>query len=258
MCGFACLWRHDDETLAKRMIEKIEHRGPDETQVYRSRRVPAIMAHCRLSIIGPSDGSQPIYEGDNILVANGEIYNYSDLRAILGESAFETRSDSETILHLFRSNQLRWVTKLDGMFAFVLATPERIIAARDPLGIKPLYVAHLNHGGLAFCSELKAFDGLGLSDIEAIKPGEMFDSSEGSRRWFRMPQGAAEPEPEFDLEAVCHELRLTLEDAVRKWMVADVEVGSFLVGWARLFNYRSHRRSNHRPTSEDILGWLGR
>ena len=111
MCGFACLWQHDDERLAKRMIEKIEHRGPDETQVYRSPNVPAIMAHCRLSIIGPSDGSQPIYSADNILVANGEIYNYSDLRAILGESAFETRSDSETILHLFRSNQLRWVTQ---------------------------------------------------------------------------------------------------------------------------------------------------
>ena len=64
MCGFVCLWRHGDESLAKRMIEKIEHRGPDETQVYRSPTVPAIMAHCRLSIIGPSDGSQPIYEGD--------------------------------------------------------------------------------------------------------------------------------------------------------------------------------------------------
>ena len=159
MCGFACLWQHDDVALAKRMIEKIEHRGPDETQVYRSPNVPAIMAHCRLSIIGPSDGSQPIYSADNILVANGEIYNYNDLRAILGESAFETRSDSETILHLFRSNQLRWVTKLDGMFAFVLATPERIIAARDPLGIKPLYVALLDEG-LAFCSELKPSNAL--------------------------------------------------------------------------------------------------
>jgi asparagine synthase (glutamine-hydrolysing) len=187
------------------------------------------MAHCRLSIIGPSDGSQPIYSADNILVANGEIYNYTDLRAILGESAFETRSDSETILHLFRSNQLRWVTKLDGMFAFVLATPQRVIAARDPLGIKPLYVAHLKPG-LAFSSELKAFDGLGLSKIEAIGPGQMFDSLDGPRRWYRIPQGAAEAEPDFDLDAVCRELRLTLEDAVRKWMVADVEVGSFLSG----------------------------
>jgi len=230
MCGFACLWKHDDEALATRMIEKIEHRGPDETQTYRAPSVPAIMAHCRLSIIGPSDGSQPIYQGDNILVANGEIYNYHDLRAILGESAFETRSDSETILRLFRSNQLRWVTKLDGMFAFVLATPNRVIAARDPLGIKPLYVATLSSGGLAFCSEIKAFDGLGLEKIEAIGPGELFDSLDGTRRWYRIPQGAAEPEADFDLDAVCRELRLTLEDAVRKWMVADVEVGSFLSG----------------------------
>jgi asparagine synthase (glutamine-hydrolysing) len=153
--------------------------------------VPAIMAHCRLSIIGPSDGSQPIYEGDNILVANGEIYNYNDLRAILGESAFEPRSDSETILLLFRSNKLRWVHQLDGMFAFVLATPERVIAARDPLGIKPLYVAGLDPG-LAFCSELKAFDGLGLTKIQAIGPGEMFDTLDGPRRWFRIPHGAAE------------------------------------------------------------------
>jgi asparagine synthase (glutamine-hydrolysing) len=211
------------------MIEKIEHRGPDQTQIYRSPNVPAIMAHCRLSIIGPTDGSQPIYAGDNILVANGEIYNYNDLRAILGESAFQTRSDSETILHLFRSNQLRWVNRLDGMFAFVLATPERIIAARDPLGIKPLYVAHLDDG-LAFCSELKAFDGLGLSRIEAIGPGMLFDSLKGTRKWFRIAQGAAQEEPGFDLTAVSRELRLTLEDAVRKWMVADVEVGSFLSG----------------------------
>ena len=84
--------------------------------------------------------------------------------------------------------------------------------------------------GLAFCSELKAYDGLGLSQVEAIGPGELFDSAGGTRRWFRIAQGAAEPEPGFDLEAVCRELRLTLEDAVRKWMVADVEVGSFLSG----------------------------
>jgi asparagine synthase (glutamine-hydrolysing) len=229
MCGFACLWKIDDQALAQRMIDKIAHRGPDQVAIYKSPSVPAVMAHCRLSIIGPSDGSQPIYSADNILVANGEIYNYADLRAILGESAFETRSDSETILHLFRSHQLRWISRLDGMFAFVLATPERIIAARDPLGIKPLYVAHLD-GGLAFASELKAFDGLGLEKIEAIPPGGMYDSEDGTRMWFRIAQGAAEPEPGFDVDAVAHELRLVLEDAVTKWMVADVEVGSFLSG----------------------------
>jgi asparagine synthase (glutamine-hydrolysing) len=229
MCGFVCLWKIEDRELAHRMIKKIAHRGPDEVRVSQAPNVPAVMAHCRLSIIGPENGSQPIYSAENVLVANGEIYNYADLRAILGESAFETESDSETILHLFRSDELRWIAKLDGMFAFVLATPERIIAARDPLGIKPLFMARIGKG-LAFASELKAFDGLGLRQVEAVDPGAMFDSIDGFREWYRMPRGAAELEPEEDPEPIWRELRLVVEAAVRKWMVADVEVGAFLSG----------------------------
>ena len=229
MCGFVCLWRVGDEALAQRMIEKIAHRGPDAVQVSRPADAPVVMAHCRLSIIGTEDGAQPIQQRPDMLVVNGEIYNHADLRAILGESAFETASDSETILHLFRSGALRWVSRLDGMFAFVLATRERIIAARDPLGIKPLYMARVG-GGLAFASELKAYDGLGLTEIEAIPPGSLFDSVDGPRRWWRTPHGAAEAEPDLDVDAVASELRLVLEEAVAKWMTADVEVGSFLSG----------------------------
>jgi len=229
MCGFVCLWRIGDEAMASRMIGRIAHRGPDAVDVIRAEGAPCVMAHCRLSIIGPEDGAQPIYRRPDLLVVNGEIYNHADLRAILGEASFETASDSETILHLFRSGALRWVSRLDGMFAFVLATRERIIAARDPLGIKPLYMARIGEG-LAFASELKAFDGLGLGAVEAIAPGTLYDSRDGRRRWYRLPHGAAEPEPEFDLEATARELRLVLEDAVAKWMVADVEVGAFLSG----------------------------
>ncbi|MPY72914.1 MAG: asparagine synthase (glutamine-hydrolyzing) [Alphaproteobacteria bacterium] len=229
MCGLVCLWNVGDEALAARMIDKIAHRGPDAVQVARLENAPVIMAHCRLSIIGPQDGAQPISQGPDILVANGEIYNHADLRAILGESAFETASDCETILHLFRSNALRWIDRLDGMFAFVLATRERIIADRDPLGIKPLYVARIGKG-LAFASELKAFDGLGLTAIEAIPPGTLYDSRDGWRQWYRTPQGAAKAEPGLDVDATARELRLVLEEAVAKWMVADVEVGSFLSG----------------------------
>jgi asparagine synthase (glutamine-hydrolysing) len=229
VCGFVCLWKVGDETLAERMIEKIAHRGPDAVEVSRLDNAPVVMAHCRLSIIGPDNGRQPIYQDRNILVANGEIYNHADLRAILGETVFETASDSETILHLFRTNKLRWIDKLDGMFAFVLATRERIIAARDPLGIKPLYVAHSGEG-LVFASELKAFDGLGLTNIEAIPPGSLYDSRDGWRKWYRTPQGAAEAEPDLNVDWVARELRLVLEEAVAKWMVADVEVGSFLSG----------------------------
>jgi asparagine synthase (glutamine-hydrolysing) len=229
MCGFVCLWRIDDIALARRMIEKIAHRGPDDLQVVQMPGVPSIMAHCRLSIIGPEDGAQPICRGDDILVANGEIYNHEGLRALLGEASFATKSDSETILHLFRSEQGRWIAMLDGMFAFVLATPERIVAGRDPLGIKPLYVARIGDG-LAFASELKAFDGLGLAEVEAVAPGHLFNSLAGSRQWYALPEGTGAPGPGVDAEEVAGELRRVLEAAARKWLVADVEVGAFLSG----------------------------
>ena len=229
MCGFVCSWQVGNPDLAARMIQRIAHRGPDAVEVISPPGLPVTMAHCRLSIIGPEDGAQPIYQGQDILVVNGEIYNHSDLRAILGESAFETASDSETILHLFRSDALRWIARLDGMFAFVLATPERIIAARDPLGIKPLYMAKLD-GGVAFASELKAFDGVPGAVVEAVPPGSLYDSRDGMRRWYRTPHGAAIEEPGFDIEATASELRLVMEEAVRKWLVADVEVGAFLSG----------------------------
>lgn len=229
MCGFVCLWKIDNPKLARRMIEKIAHRGPDEVRVSRVPDIPAVMAHCRLAIIGTENGSQPIFGTADTLVANGEIYNYADLRAILGESAFQTNSDSETILQLYRSDRLRWIAELDGMFAFVLATPERIIAARDPLGIKPLFMARLGDG-LIFASELKALDGLGLSAVETVNPGVMFDSANGFREWSRLPQGAAEPAPGQHPEPIWRELRLVLQAAVEKWMVADVEVGAFLSG----------------------------
>ena len=229
MCGFVCLWQVDDPALARRMIDKITHRGPDGLEVRRNPDVPAVMAHCRLAIIGPENGTQPLRGDDELLVANGEIYNHAELRAILGESAFETDSDSETILHLFRSDEPRWIARLDGMFAFVLMTPERVIAARDPLGIKPLYKASLGDG-VVFASELKAFDDVDVADVEEIAPGVLYDSVDGCREWHRMPRGAAESLPDEDPEPMWRELRIVLETAVRKWMVADVEVGCFLSG----------------------------
>lgn len=229
MCGFVCLYGVADEQLARRMIGRLAHRGPDAVEVMRMANAPVVMAHCRLSIIGPQDGRQPIRLDDDMLVVNGEIYNYADLRAILGENAFRTASDSETVLHLFRTSAPRWIDRLDGMFAFVLATPGRVIAGRDPLGIKPLYTARIGDG-VAFASEIKAFDGTEASDIRAIPPGALFDSREGLRRWCRLPHGAGAAERNFDVDGAARELRLVLEDAVAKWSVADVDVGAFLSG----------------------------
>src|SRR6056297_316351 len=80
MCGFICFWNIGDAALAEKMIAKIAHRGPDEVHVTTLPGAPVTMAHCRLSIIGPEDGAQPIRQTDDMLVANGEIYNHADLR----------------------------------------------------------------------------------------------------------------------------------------------------------------------------------
>ena len=215
------------------------------------------MAHCRLAIIDPENGTQPIHSNDEVLVANGEVYNYADLRAVLGGSAFETGGDSETILHLFRSGEPRWIAKLDGMFAFVIATPNRVIAARDPLGIKPLYKARLG-GGIVFASELKAFDDIAVDNVEEIAPGVMYDSVDGRRKWYRMPQGAAEMLPDEDPEPMWRELRIVLETAVRKWMVADVEVGCFLSGGLDSSIIAAlAARANSRPLKTFSVGTVG-
>jgi len=227
MCGFICLHGIDDEALAARMLARIAHRGPDEQKIVRFR--DAILAHARLAIIGPEDGTQPIVSGDRALVVNGEIYNHADLRRIAGPERFLTHSDSETILHLMSDDAPRWIAQLDGMFAFVLVLPGRIVAGRDPLGIKPLYRARMG-GGIAFASEVKAFDGETVDEIAAVRPGTLWDSRDGERQWFRMPAGQAEPEAGFDEALAASELRLVFEAAVRKWMVADVEIGSFLSG----------------------------
>ncbi|MGR3433394.1 MAG: asparagine synthase (glutamine-hydrolyzing) [Shimia sp.] len=227
MCGFVCLWNTGDADLAASMISKLGHRGPDAVHVNTAEGAPITMAHCRLSIIGPDDGKQPIKQTGDLLVANGEIYNHEDIRAILGEDLFQTESDSETILHLARTEDRRWIDRLDGMFAFVLAQPDRVIAARDPLGIKPLYMARMGEG-VAFASELKAFDGIDVDGIEAVPPGHLYDSKTGWRQWYRIAPGAADPVG--DPAQMATELRFVLENAVAKWMVADVEVGSFLSG----------------------------
>ena len=229
MCGFVCLWKIDDVNLARRMIGKIAHRGPDELQVRQAPGVPAVMAHCRLSIIGPTAGTQPIYSADNLLVANGEIYNYADLRAILGEAAFDDpkRQRDHPPSLPFRRHALDfpagWHVRL---------RPRHARAHRR--GARSTRHQAAFHGaqgdGLAFASELKAFDGLGFDSVEAIAPGTLYDSRTGTRAWYRMPQGAAEPRPDEAAEPVWRELRFVLESAVRKWMVADVEVGSFLSG----------------------------
>jgi len=160
MCGIAgMLVRHGraDEGALGRMAAALAHRGPDDLGVHVAG--PLGLANGRLSIIDLEHGHQPMVDERFALVANGEIYNYIELRRDLearGRS-FETGSDSETILHAYALDGLKALPSLNGMFAFALhdAGARELVLARDRLGIKPLYYAELPDR-LLFASEIKA------------------------------------------------------------------------------------------------------
>lgn len=234
MCGIVALWNAGSADVAATMLRTIAHRGPDDFAVEQVGDGPGILGHSRLSIIGPDNGHQPIRDGGVAVVVNGEIYNHRELRAILGPHRFQTDSDSEAVLQLFDAARRgtvgeRWIDRLDGMFAFVLCDADKLIAVRDPLGIKPLYMARLGEG-LAFASEVKAFDGIAVEEVAAVPPGHLFDTRSGLRRWHRMPHGAASAEAGLDVDGLARELRLVLQEAVRKWSMSDVGFGAFLSG----------------------------
>src|SRR5262245_1335381 len=148
MCGIAgILMKHGrpDEGALARMGDALAHRGPDDRGVFVAG--PLGLLQTRLSIIDLEGGHQPMTDGPLTLVANGEIYNFVELRQALEARGrrFATRSDSETILHAYALDGLTALPSLNGMFAFALydARSRELILGRDRLGIKPLYYAKL-------------------------------------------------------------------------------------------------------------------
>jgi len=169
MCGIAGIYnfrsslRVDPSTL-EGMANAMQHRGPDDQGVFTDRNLG--LAHRRLSIIDLDSGHQPM-AGDrgNVVVFNGEIYNYLELREGLGgDRVFRTHSDTEVILHAYQAYGLDCVQHFRGMFAFALWDGHRLVLARDRMGIKPLYYA-LTPSGLVFASEIRAL--LESGQIEA-------------------------------------------------------------------------------------------
>ncbi|MBA2301617.1 MAG: asparagine synthetase B, partial [Acidobacteria bacterium] len=164
MCGIAGIvgsgQLHTDEraNLVK-MRDVISHRGPDDAGLFLDSR--AGLAHRRLSIVDVGAGHQPMTNEDESIwiVFNGEIYNHSAVRRELEAAGhrYKTRSDTETIVHAYEEWGDACVDRLRGMFAFAIwdAPRNRLLLARDRLGVKPLYFAHLN-GRLLFGSEIKA------------------------------------------------------------------------------------------------------
>ena len=163
MCGFAGLFKPgglipEDKTQLEGMSQAIRFRGPDENSLVAEKKIA--FAFRRLSIIDLSGGSQPKETDDGAVtgVFNGEIYNYRELRETLKDETFTTNSELEIMLKLYRLHGEKFVSSLRGMFAIAFYDREkdRVLLARDPFGIKPLYY-RVTKDGLTFASEAKAF-----------------------------------------------------------------------------------------------------
>ena len=210
------------------MMDALVHRGPDDSGTYSAVDSSETLGHRRLSIMDPSGGRQPIERiGDDCAIAaNGEIYNFPQLRAKLSKQhRFRTDSDSESALHLYREVGVDSAKQLDGMFAFAIADGEELYLARDPLGIKPLYYGQRDQG-LVFASELKALVGH-AEDVREFPPGTWFHSRHGFQRYYEVPDGSPMPD---SLTEHLRIVRFALEQAVVKRLMSDVPVGAVLSG----------------------------
>ena len=161
--------RGDLRLKALRMSQKIRHRGPDWSGIYCGGS--AILAHERLSIVDPESGGQPLYSPDRkqVLAVNGEIYNHQEIRRqFAGRYEFQTGSDCEVILALYREKGINFLEDLNGIFAFALYDEEHdeFLIARDPIGVIPLYIGYDADGTVYVASELKALEG----QCEKYKP----------------------------------------------------------------------------------------
>jgi asparagine synthase (glutamine-hydrolysing) len=228
MCGIAGIWGNVDQPRMQEMLDVLRHRGPDAQGQCMAPAGAGIVGHRRLSIMDVAGGDQPIYnaDGTRAIIANGEIYNFPALRPALAERyAFRTSSDSEAILHLYDVHGPGVVQHLGGMYAFAIVDGPHLFAARDPIGIKPLYYAEQD-GAFWFASELKALADT-CHDVRAFPPGSYYSSETGFASFYDLPEPSDEAWSAADAaRAVQH----TLEQAVGSHLMSDVPVGAFLSG----------------------------
>lgn len=268
MCGIAGIalkegTRPVDVALLQAMTDRLRHRGPDAEGAFVAAGIG--LGSRRLSIIDLETGDQPIAneDGSLVVVCNGEIYNYVELRAELLAAGheFRTQSDTEVIVHLYEEHGVGCVERLRGMFALALwdSSLRRLFLARDRLGIKPLYYAETARG-LTFASEQKAIleaDGVprefsprGVNDLFTLgfvaAPATLFASvhqllpatwllfEDGSvsihRYWDVKFPSRDEPAPQIREEEWVEALREKLDEVVRLHLRSDVAVGAWLSG----------------------------
>jgi asparagine synthase (glutamine-hydrolysing) len=261
MCGFVAMFQKAPrigKDAARRCLDTIAHRGPDASGEWCDDH--AFLGHRRLSIIDLSTGAQPMHSADGryVVVFNGEIYNFLELRDVLSRegSVFRTQSDTEVILEGYRCWGASVVERLNGMFGFVIWDRVRatVFCARDRLGIKPLNWA-MHEGALIVTSTLEPFsalNGFNRVDMVAVRDLMVFDYIPAPRTIFERVNklepgsalewtvGADRPSvrpywqpPQADKRSPVpdeSELEHLLDRAVKRQMISDVPIGAFLSG----------------------------
>ena len=287
MCGIVSIFNIQEQTpelrqKALRMSQKIRHRGPDWSGIYCGGS--AILAHERLSIVDPESGKQPLFSPDKkeVLAVNGEIYNHQNIRKTYSNYSFQTGSDCEVILALYRDWKAKGknpaelpelIEQLSGIFAFALYDVEDdcFLIARDTIGVIPLYIGYDNDGKVYVASELKALEGQ-CDSYEPFLPGHYVYSERKdactkpemkkyySRKWMTetpVPKQKAETkaEKEYKEKSAVEDIREALTDAVKRQLMSDVPYGVLLSGGldssvisAIAEKYSEHRVENNGET----------
>ena len=236
MCGIVGIFQIKQQTeelraKALKMSQKLRHRGPDWSGIYVGGST--ILTHERLSIVDPQSGGQPLYSPNRkqVLAVNGEIYNHQNIRSrYVGNYEFQTGSDCEVILALYRDKGIHFLEELNGIFAFALYDEERdeFLIARDAIGVIPLYIGKDRDGLLYVASELKALEGF-CDEYEPFLPGHYYWSREGEmRRWYN--RDWMKYEAVKNNESSMTRLHDALEAAVRRQLMSDVPYGVLLSG----------------------------
>jgi len=236
MCGIVCAFdlKQKSEILRPQVLEmskKIRHRGPDWSGIYSDEKT--VMAHERLAIVDPASGQQPLFSEDKklVLAANGEIYNHRELRKQFnGTYNFQTASDCEIILALYKEKGVDFIDDLNGIFGFALYDVEKdeYFIARDHMGIIPLYIGWDQNGTFYVASELKALEGV-CSKIELFPPGHYMSSRDGEFvKWYNREW--TEYDAVKENETSIAEVKQALEDAVHRQLMSDVPYGVLLSG----------------------------
>ena len=259
MCGIVCALNlsQDKEILRPQVLEmskKIRHRGPDWSGIHCGDNV--LLAHERLAIVDPQSGNQPIFSFDRnlILAANGEIYNHRILKENLKiKYDFQTNSDCEIIIALYKEKGIDFLDDLNGIFGFVLYDEhlDQFLIARDHIGIIPLYMGWDKFGTFYVASELKALEGI-CNKIEIFPPGHYMSNKDCKpvkwykRDWMKF-SSVSKNETNFEV------LQDALEKAVHRQLMSDVPYGVLLSGGldSSITSALAKKYSQNRIESDD-------